>query len=200
MAIIECPECGGKVSEHAECCIHCGFPLKKINKNNIKVDNTLIDISKIKTIYNNYNSIDQDKLYQICNWRYKKNCLPNYKNKTMPKFEGSKGFTGGDLIQEICRTFNWWNNNGKMHLTYKLIVECINHNFEYFEFNTADYQSVAQTSHPSTQTNQVRCPKCGSTSITTEKRGFDLMWGFLGSEWVIYNVCQKCGHRWKIGG
>lgn len=73
MAIIECPECGGKVSEHAECCIHCGFPLKKINKNNIKVDNTLIDISKIKTIYNNYNSIDQNKLYQICNWRYKKN-------------------------------------------------------------------------------------------------------------------------------
>ena len=52
---------------------------------------------------------------------------------------------------------------------------------------------------PSTQTNQVRCPKCGSTSITTEKRGFDLMWGFLGSEWVTYNVCQKCGYRWKIG-
>ena len=52
---------------------------------------------------------------------------------------------------------------------------------------------------PSTPTNQVRCPKCGSTSIATEKRGFDLMWGFLGSEWVTYNVCQKCGRRWKIG-
>lgn len=52
---------------------------------------------------------------------------------------------------------------------------------------------------PSTPTNQVRCPKCGSTSIATEKRGFDLMWGFLESEWVTYNVCQKCGRRWKIG-
>ena len=47
--------------------------------------------------------------------------------------------------------------------------------------------------------NQYACPKCGSTSIATEKRGFDLMWGFLGSEWVTYNVCQKCGRRWKIG-
>lgn len=197
MAIIECPECGGKVSEHAEYCIHCGFPLKKINKNNIKVDNTLIDISKIKTIYNNYNSIDQNKLYQICNWRYKKNCLPNYKNKTMPKFEGSKGFTGGDLIQEICRTFNWWNNNGKMHLTYKLIVECINHNFEYFEFNTADYQSVAPTPQPSVPTNQVRCPKCGSTSITTEEQGYGLF-GWIGAS-QKKNLCQKCGYKWWPG-
>ena len=197
MAIIECPECGGKVSEHAECCIHCGFPLKKINKNNIKVDNTLIDISKIKTIYNNYNSIDQNKLYQICNWRYKKKCLPNYKNKTMPKFEGSKGFTGGDLIQEICRTFNWLNNNGKMHLTYKLIVECINHNFEYFEFNTADYQSAVPTPRSSVPINQVRCPKCGSTSITTEEQGYGLF-GWIGAS-QKKNLCQKCGYKWWPG-
>ena len=115
----------------------------------------------------------------------------------MPKFEGSKGFTGGDLIQEICRTFNWWNNNGKMHLTYKLIVECINHNFEYFEFNTADYQSVAPTPQPSTQTNQVRCPKCGSTSITTEEQGYGLF-GWIGAS-QKKNLCQKCGYKWWPG-
>lgn len=27
MALIECPECGGKVSDKATVCIHCGFPL-----------------------------------------------------------------------------------------------------------------------------------------------------------------------------
>ena len=27
MAVIKCPECGGMVSEHAEKCIHCGYPL-----------------------------------------------------------------------------------------------------------------------------------------------------------------------------
>lgn len=198
MTLIICPECGKEVSDKAEICVNCGFPLKKINKNNIKVDNTLIDISKIKSIYNNYNSIDQNKLYQICNWRYKKICLPNYKNKTMPKFEGSKGFTGGDLVQEICRTFNWWNNNGKMHLTYKLIVECINHNFKYFEFNTTDYQSAAPIHQPTPQpSNQVRCPKCGSTSITTEEQGYGLF-GWIGAS-QKKNLCQKCGYKWWPG-
>ena len=46
--------------------------------------------------------------------------------------------------------------------------------------------------------NQVRCPKCGSTSITTEERGYDIMWGFLGSS-RKKNLCQKCGYKWWPG-
>ncbi len=34
MALITCPECGGKVSDKAEACIHCGFPLKQMTHNN----------------------------------------------------------------------------------------------------------------------------------------------------------------------
>lgn len=29
MALIKCPECGKEVSENAENCIHCGYPLSK---------------------------------------------------------------------------------------------------------------------------------------------------------------------------
>ena len=29
MALIECPECGGKVSDKAPTCIHCGYPLQE---------------------------------------------------------------------------------------------------------------------------------------------------------------------------
>ena len=29
MALISCPECGKEISDRAECCPHCGFPLKK---------------------------------------------------------------------------------------------------------------------------------------------------------------------------
>lgn len=60
------------------------------------------------------------------------------------------------------------------------------------------------------------CPKCHSTSISTQKRGFKLgraiattaLTGFIdvgavagvaGSGKMI-NVCQKCGYKWKIGG
>lgn len=59
----------------------------------------------------------------------------------------------------------------------------------------------------------VTCPKCGSTSISTQKRGFKLgraiagaaLTGFLdvgavagaaGSNKMI-NVCQRCGHQWE---
>lgn len=29
MPIIQCPDCGGNVSDRAEACIHCGFPLRE---------------------------------------------------------------------------------------------------------------------------------------------------------------------------
>ena len=44
----------------------------------------------------------------------------------------------------------------------------------------------------------VKCPRCGSTSITTEERGYDIMWGFLGSS-SKKNLCQKCGYKWWPG-
>ena len=33
MALIKCPECGKNVSNQAEACIHCGYPLKKVAVN-----------------------------------------------------------------------------------------------------------------------------------------------------------------------
>lgn len=42
-----------------------------------------------------------------------------------------------------------------------------------------------------------RCPKCGSTSIATVNKGYSLLTGFLGSGKPM-NVCQNCGHKWKL--
>lgn len=42
----------------------------------------------------------------------------------------------------------------------------------------------------------VRCPKCGSTAISTGSRGFSLVWGFIGSGKTV-NRCAKCGHKWE---
>lgn len=46
------------------------------------------------------------------------------------------------------------------------------------------------------QSNQPRCPKCGSTAISTVNRGFSIVTGFIGSG-SPRNVCQKCGYKWK---
>lgn len=51
---------------------------------------------------------------------------------------------------------------------------------------------------PTKPSNQVTCPKCGSTSIATTNRGYSFFTGFLGSGKPV-NVCQKCGYKWKPG-
>lgn len=48
----------------------------------------------------------------------------------------------------------------------------------------------------SNDSNQVKCPKCGSTSITAGQRGYSLLTGFIGSGKTV-NRCANCGHRWK---
>lgn len=47
--------------------------------------------------------------------------------------------------------------------------------------------------------NTVRCPKCGSTQITTGQRGYSLFSGFLGSNKTV-NRCAKCGYKWEPRG
>ena len=44
--LIKCPECNKEVSDKAECCIHCGYPLQKINDSNIcQIDGIEYDLS-----------------------------------------------------------------------------------------------------------------------------------------------------------
>ena len=50
-----------------------------------------------------------------------------------------------------------------------------------------------------THTNQVCCPKCKSTQITTGARGFSIVTGFIGASKTV-NRCAKCGHTWKPRG
>ena len=55
-----------------------------------------------------------------------------------------------------------------------------------------------QKNNVSNVNNDVRCPKCGSSSIATINRGYSLVWGFVGSG-SPRNVCQKCGHKFIPG-
>lgn len=36
MALIECPECRGKVSDKAPACIHCGYPLQQVEEKQVQ--------------------------------------------------------------------------------------------------------------------------------------------------------------------
>ena len=44
--------------------------------------------------------------------------------------------------------------------------------------------------------NTPKCPKCGSTAITTGARGANWAWGFIGASQTV-NRCGNCGYTWK---
>lgn len=44
--------------------------------------------------------------------------------------------------------------------------------------------------------NQIHCPKCNSTAITTGARGANNFWGFIGASKTV-NRCGNCGYTWK---
>lgn len=42
------------------------------------------------------------------------------------------------------------------------------------------------------------CPKCYSTSLSANKRGWNLTTGFIGAGKIVV-TCLKCGHKFKPG-
>ncbi len=44
--------------------------------------------------------------------------------------------------------------------------------------------------------DQIKCPKCGSTNITTDLQGWNIKTGMLGSGQTV-NRCGDCGYKWK---
>lgn len=49
---------------------------------------------------------------------------------------------------------------------------------------------------PTPKSEVIKCPKCNSTQISTGKRGFSLMTGFIGANKTV-NRCARCGYSWK---
>jgi hypothetical protein len=80
-------------------------------------------------------------------------------------------------------------------------------------------QDLSLPKPPSENTNDentnddelIRCSKCNSTQLTSNKRGFNfkkaaggllipggVLWGFHGRNKIVI-TCLKCGHKWKPG-
>lgn len=186
--LIKCPECGGSVSDKAPACIHCGFPLSNIHKENIcLVDGQEYDMTPFKELYDTLSKEAQKGFY-------KKNIEKFGDPRAYVKISYPESFDEyakitNEINQSVRKHFGWWDQNNNAYLGYKFITTCIDHNFQYFEFNTADIPDPSKT---------VRCPKCGSTSVTPQERGYNLMWGMLGST-KKKNLCQRCGYTWWPG-
>lgn len=45
---------------------------------------------------------------------------------------------------------------------------------------------------------QIKCPKCGSTQLSANKKGWTMTTGLIGSSNVLI-TCLKCGKQFKPG-
>ncbi len=84
--------------------------------------------------------------------------------------------------------------------------------YEEYVFNSPEYdeemfqkriehdkeiRKLAYDTSRSTKSDTLKCPKCGSTAVTTGERGYSLLTGFIGSSQTM-NRCGKCGYKWKF--
>lgn len=65
-----------------------------------------------------------------------------------------------------------------------------------YESALASVPRFSASNVKNTAANTLKCPKCGSTSVTTTTRGYSIMLGFIGNGKVI-NICGNCGNKWK---
>lgn len=173
--LIQCPECGKQISDKANQCIHCGYPMKEIktqsnehNKTISSYDVKLTDTGKqkiyllqvVRTVNDGMSLSDAVKITD--------NLSTIKSNITLEEANKIKS-----AIEKV---------GGKVSIT-KADSNAV-------EYNTDQHR---------VSLNVPYCPKCGSTSITTGARGVDGFWGFFGASRTV-NRCANCGHSWEPRG
>ena len=170
MALIKCPECGREVSDRANACIHCGFPLNEVIATKPQTSNALKKV-----------------VIPCCeNTTYKLTAI-----KVVRQVTGLGLAEAKELVERSNPVVvNNVDANTANDVANQFIREGIN-----AQVANADETIIV----PDKKIAKIPCcPKCGSTSLATVNRGYSIVWGFLGSGTPM-NVCQACGHKFKPG-
>lgn len=107
--------------------------------------------------------------------------FPIYQIVTYAPSDISNSLKGIMGTQQYNTLLQWHSSNPDV-TTYESALASVP------RFSTQNVKNTAATT--------LKCPKCGSTAVTTTTRGYSLMLGFIGSGKVI-NICGNCGNKWK---
>lgn len=172
MALIKCVECGNEVSSFAEICPKCGCPMSIIMKRENQLTDIVVKSVDPKDCGWVEGFVCQTRGMRVTEVREILNCTP------FTIIQGAEN----SLAEEIKELLE---NEG---CVVELVVsDCAENKFEKTQLeSTALYKKY----------QPLRCPRCGSTAVTTTSRGYSLLTGFIGSNKTV-NRCGKCGHTWK---
>lgn len=202
MALIKCPECNKEVSDKAEICVHCGYPISKW----IKEENS--GSSQSNKINENVKDDNPNNIYLYREKEYNLTELVDYiKENTHPDVEINSQ-TWAEA-RHILRTYISIGKEEDLLISYihkyrmlgttkdrKKYYEHKKAHVSHTQFNYVPAYSNKNNMYNPSQ-NVVCCPRCGSTSVTTEEQGYGLF-GWIGAS-QKKNLCQKCGHKWWPG-
>lgn len=174
MPLIKCVDCGSEVSTFADQCPRCGCPvhvsLEKYNED--KFFDLVVE------------SIPEDSFLSIggfiCQSRNvdygeARKLMQSVPFKIVPGATSETANSVKDIIE----------NEG---CTCKIVES--SESVERFTANVMKQCNLYKKYQP------LRCPRCGSTAVTTTSRGYSLLTGFIGSNKTV-NRCGKCGYSWK---
>lgn len=155
MALITCPECKKQVSDKANSCPNCGYPMNLQKAAITSEKYTVI----LQCVLNNKIEIIKyiDELLKI----------GIYKSKMLVD----------NTPSIILKNLSFENAN-----IIKLKLEQLNAKVIIEKYNKDIDDSQITQSH---KIDILACPRCGSTAITTGQRGFGLLTGFLGSNKTV---------------
>ncbi len=114
MALIQCPECGGKLSDLAKICVHCGYPIAEINAKKaarLKAFKTIGEIVTFGTYSKEADGLDQTPIeWFVLEYNGANNqalLLSRYGLDAKPyHYEQNKQITW-----ETCSLRSWLNND-----------------------------------------------------------------------------------------
>lgn len=178
MALIICPECGGKVSDKAACCIHCGYPIKQETVNCMSYNLVMVKNPK-----------REDRIKIIGTVR---NIITDLSVKeAIDKTESAPSIILSGLREDNANLIL----NKMSDIDAVVIQPDTNHPIDARLNGIIDEK---ERGIKYIDNSPVVCPKCGSTQIVMQKVNYGLTLTLLGSN-VVENICQKCGHRWRPG-
>lgn len=177
MALIKCPECENEVSDKAEKCIHCGYPIKNELKEEF-----------IKMYVN-----DKGKAFNRERWIFTIEDI-NCKITSDIAKEGEKIL----LLDEEKNKIKECTINSRFYHNDRIE----NKNFLSIGIDNIEDEIVSQVQYIGVKSKEkinvntatsVKCPICGSTQIQLVNRKWSIWTGILTNK--VDRVCMNCKHK-----
>lgn len=117
-------------------------------------------------------------------------------NDTKCPMCGNEGLVDSGITEEDVDAIGIASNYNRQLL--EEMIKLHNENIIEYELKMSQFRAnnLQEQQIKQAEASKPKCPKCGSTNITTGQRGFSLLTGFWGSNKTV-NRCANCGHMWK---